>query len=73
MTANKLFGTRADLVITDDVQPKYDEWEDQATLLSCKQCGKDHLSLFEYCELRGHCSDCYMAEVRRQWKECSAD
>lgn len=59
MTANKLFGTRADLVIMDDVQPKYDEWEDQATLLSCKQCGKDNLSLFEYRELYGHCGSCY--------------
>lgn len=65
MTANKLFGTRADLVIMDDVQPKYDEWEDQATLLSCKQCGKDNLSLFEYVELYGNCHDCFKRDCIR--------
>lgn len=55
----RLFGTKADLVIVDDVQPKYDEWEDQATLLSCVECGAENLSLFEYRELHGMCSSCY--------------
>lgn len=59
MAADGLFGTRPALMIVDDVQPKYDEWEDQATLLSCVNCGAENLSLFEYRELHGMCCSCY--------------
>lgn len=59
MAADKLCGKPAYFVILDDVQPKYDEWEDQATLLSCVKCGAENLSLFEYRELHGMCCSCY--------------
>ena len=68
---DKLLGIASDFVV-DDGLTKYDEWEDQATLLSCVECGRENITLFEYVELHGHCVTCYDAEVRKRESSCRA-